>query len=416
MKGPFPGQVLTAVGLDANNGIYPVAYSIVEAENKSSWTWFLQYLGNDLDIDSNSYFTFISDRQKGLLPALSDVFPNVEHRYCLRHIQESMKVKWRGNLFKDMLWKCASATTIPQFNKLMEEVRKADPSLHEWLKDIPANSWSRSHFSGRAKTDVLLNNICENLNKQLVGGRDKPIITCLEYIREYLMKRIVDVHKVIAKSNGPLTPATRIFKEIQSEASQYIVIMAAANKFQVSGPWMDQCVVDVEKKTCSCRKWELTAMPCKHVVVALWNMSQNGIDVGVVEEWVDEVYWLDTWKKVYMNTIEPINGKELWTPSACPTTITPPKHHKQIGRPKKKRKKSAVELADKISKKGKLTRSGGTVVCSNYNQEGHNIRSCNAKATSSKKTGSSKKVGSKKTSSNKKVGSSKKAASQKVVS
>ncbi|XP_076929884.1 protein FAR1-RELATED SEQUENCE 6-like [Bidens hawaiensis] len=184
MKGPFPGQVLTAVGLDANNGIYPVAYSIVEAENKSSWTWFLKYLGDDLDIDSNSYFTFISDRQKGLLPALSDVFPNAEHRYFLRHIQENMKVKWRGNLFKDMLWKCASATTIPQFNKLMEEVRKADPSLHEWLKDIPANSWSRSHFSGRTKTDVLLNNICENLNKQLVGGRDKPIITCLEFIRE----------------------------------------------------------------------------------------------------------------------------------------------------------------------------------------------------------------------------------------
>lgn len=64
MKGPFPGQVLTAVGLDANNGIYPVAYSIVEAENKSSWTWFLKYLGDDLDNDSDGYFTFISDRQK----------------------------------------------------------------------------------------------------------------------------------------------------------------------------------------------------------------------------------------------------------------------------------------------------------------------------------------------------------------
>ncbi|XP_076957409.1 uncharacterized protein LOC143632877 [Bidens hawaiensis] len=174
------------------------------------------------------------------------------------------------------------------------------------------------------------------------------------------MKRIVAVHKVIAKSNGPLTPsATRIFKEILSEASQYIVIIAAANKFQVSGPWMDQCVVDVDRKTCSCRKWELTAMPCKHAVAALWNMSQNGIDVGVVEEWVDEVYWLDTWKKVYMNTVEPINGEDLWMPSACPTTITPPKHHKQIGRPRKKRKKSAVELANKISKKRKLTRTGG---------------------------------------------------------
>ncbi|GJW09040.1 hypothetical protein Tco_1571463 [Tanacetum coccineum] len=31
MSGPWPGQILTAVGVDANNGIYPVAYDIVEA-------------------------------------------------------------------------------------------------------------------------------------------------------------------------------------------------------------------------------------------------------------------------------------------------------------------------------------------------------------------------------------------------
>ena len=64
MKGPFPGQILTAVGVDSNNGIYPVAYAIVEAENRHSWTWFLQCLQDDLDLYSNSNFTFISDRQK----------------------------------------------------------------------------------------------------------------------------------------------------------------------------------------------------------------------------------------------------------------------------------------------------------------------------------------------------------------
>jgi hypothetical protein len=37
MKGPYPGQLLTAVGLDPNNGIYPLAYVVVEAENKESW-------------------------------------------------------------------------------------------------------------------------------------------------------------------------------------------------------------------------------------------------------------------------------------------------------------------------------------------------------------------------------------------
>ncbi|XP_076938294.1 uncharacterized protein LOC143606406 [Bidens hawaiensis] len=67
MKGIYPGQILTAVGVDSNNGIYPVAYAIVESENTNSWTWFLEILADDLDLTSNSNFTFMSDRQKVII-------------------------------------------------------------------------------------------------------------------------------------------------------------------------------------------------------------------------------------------------------------------------------------------------------------------------------------------------------------
>ncbi|GJX06077.1 FAR1-related sequence 10 [Tanacetum coccineum] len=78
MRGKYPGQMLTAVGVDANNGIYPVAYGIVESENQYSWTWFLTCLA--FDLFSNFNFTFITDRQKGLLPIIARLFPSVEHR------------------------------------------------------------------------------------------------------------------------------------------------------------------------------------------------------------------------------------------------------------------------------------------------------------------------------------------------
>lgn len=65
MKGPYPGQVLTAVGVDANNGIYPLAYAVVEAETTNSWVWFLEAIADDLELPTNNAnFTFISDRQK----------------------------------------------------------------------------------------------------------------------------------------------------------------------------------------------------------------------------------------------------------------------------------------------------------------------------------------------------------------
>ncbi|KAJ9564785.1 hypothetical protein OSB04_000751 [Centaurea solstitialis] len=107
---------------------------------------------------------------------------------------------------------------------------------HDWLNEIPPHTWSRSNFIGRAHSDVVLNNMREVFNRQLIDGRDKPIIMCLEYIREYLMKRIVNVKKVIEKSEGILTPtSTKLMDEVESQASGYTVLWSEGLKYQVNG-------------------------------------------------------------------------------------------------------------------------------------------------------------------------------------
>ncbi|GKB88972.1 heat stress transcription factor B-4-like protein [Tanacetum coccineum] len=224
MMGPFPGQVLVAVGLDLNNGIYPLAYVLVEAESKSSWCWFLQCLGDDIDLHPNLNFTFISDRQKG----------------------------WCRRAYKDLLWRVASATNVRDFEKCMLELKTMNAKAHEWLNKIPAEHWAISHFSGRAKSDLLLNNICEVFNSKIVRGRDKPMITLLEYIMEYCMKRIVNVQGVIDKYTGPLTPtATRIMESIKKEA--HLMKEMGIDRDSLTKYW--------EKSTCP-----TTLLPPKHHV------------------------------------------------------------------------------------------------------------------------------------------------------
>ncbi|KAJ0580612.1 putative MULE transposase domain-containing protein [Helianthus annuus] len=165
MKGPYPGQILSAIGVDGKNGIYPLAFAIVEAETINTWTWFFNILGDDLELPTRCNFTFISDRQKGLLPAMAKIFPIAEHRYCLRHIHENMKKIWRGDVYKNLLWRCASATSMPYYERAMEDIKAIDRKLYDWVKEILTTAWSRAHFPGRAKCDMLLNNICEVFNK-----------------------------------------------------------------------------------------------------------------------------------------------------------------------------------------------------------------------------------------------------------
>ncbi|GKA78772.1 hypothetical protein Tco_0785309 [Tanacetum coccineum] len=127
MKGPYPGQLLIAVGLDGNNGIYPLAYAIVEKE------------------------TTLIDKSY----CYGQCFFCAKHRYCRRHIHENMKKQWNGQAYKELLWICVATTTIPYFDRAMEELKEFNKECFEWLAKIPIHSWSRSHFSGRAKSDIL---------------------------------------------------------------------------------------------------------------------------------------------------------------------------------------------------------------------------------------------------------------------
>ena len=64
MKGEYPGQILTAVGKDGNNGVYPIAFAVVEAETKDSWIWFMKRLLDDIGSLRDEGWTFMSDQQK----------------------------------------------------------------------------------------------------------------------------------------------------------------------------------------------------------------------------------------------------------------------------------------------------------------------------------------------------------------
>ena len=64
LKGIVKGQVLAAVGRDANNQMYPVAWAIVKKESSENWAWFIQNLNDDLRIGLGYGWVIISDRHR----------------------------------------------------------------------------------------------------------------------------------------------------------------------------------------------------------------------------------------------------------------------------------------------------------------------------------------------------------------
>ena len=75
LKGPMKGELLSAVGRDANNQIYPIAWAVVEYENKNSWAWFLGHLQKDIRIPYGAEgWVFITDKQKVIGTTTYDMY------------------------------------------------------------------------------------------------------------------------------------------------------------------------------------------------------------------------------------------------------------------------------------------------------------------------------------------------------
>ncbi|XP_062015494.1 uncharacterized protein LOC133732053 [Rosa rugosa] len=189
IKGHHPGQLLAAVGIDANNRMFPIAYAIAEAENQETWTWFLYLLKCDLKIERDSSYTFITDKQKGLGNAISGWFPNAEHRHCVRHLYNNFKAKHPGEGLKQLVWNAARSSTVVWFNKHMADLRELSEGAWSWFQDKNPAQWSRAYFKDESRCDLLLNNLCESFNAAILPARDKPILTMLEKIRMDMMVR-----------------------------------------------------------------------------------------------------------------------------------------------------------------------------------------------------------------------------------
>lgn len=124
LKGYYGGQLLTAIGTDPNDQMCPIAYAVVEGETKETWAWFLDLLVHDLGgTRLCKTFTFISDQQKGLLPALNELLEGVDHRFCVRHLYNNFRKSYPGKKLKELMWRAAKATYKNAWEREMNEIK-----------------------------------------------------------------------------------------------------------------------------------------------------------------------------------------------------------------------------------------------------------------------------------------------------
>ncbi|KAL6553495.1 hypothetical protein OROGR_007337 [Orobanche gracilis] len=355
LMGPHKGVLLTAVGIDANNNIYPITWAVVGNECFDYWDWFLSVLKSDLHLVEQKEYTFISDKQKGLLQALDVHFKESEKRFCVRHLLGNFKrAGFTCEAYKSALWGAARASTVNSWDRKMEAMFNLDLMAVEWFKDKPPRQWSRSHFSTYPKCDILLNNGCESFNKAIKEARNMPILSMMDWLMEWSMKRLQQNRDHCkSKWKGKLCP--KIKNELQKNMDKKrgsIAIMSNENYFRVETNTGERVFVNLQQWTCGCRKWDLSGIPCSHACAAIIALDKNP------EDYVHNCYWVESYKKAYEPAVIPINGRLEWAKSGIQAPLTP-NEGRTSGRPTERRRLEPDEQPNKDKRKcrGKTNRS-----------------------------------------------------------
>ncbi|KAH7854285.1 hypothetical protein Vadar_012096 [Vaccinium darrowii] len=284
----------------------------------------------------------MSDKQKGLVEFVRNLYPNAEHRFCAWHLYNNFKQDFKGLVLKDILWKAATTTTLQSFTRAMKEMKDTDLGAYNWLSERPPVHWSRSHFSSYSKCDILLNNLCESFNSSILRARDQPIISMLESKRLILMETIKKKRTAMMRYIGVICPKVvkNIDKLINSEyAKGWIRRLCSNEDFDVAGPNGVQYKVNLPNKQCGCKKWEISGIPCIHAIAAMGFNNLEPLD------FVDDCYKVETYMRTYDNTMGPINGKDMW-PSIDNVSLLSPDVKKRAGRLKKARRREPEEPKD----------------------------------------------------------------------
>nr|KAJ0224806.1 hypothetical protein LSAT_V11C100035230 [Lactuca sativa] len=360
LKGICKGELLSAVGTDGSNKIYPIAWAVG---------------GNDNGI------TVMSGGHKGIMEAMKERCPEVEHRLCARHILAHFHKKFKGECYIKLYWRAVKATTIPKIEHAMEEIKSFDVGAYDYLIKRDPNCWSRAFFKVGMGCDAMENGVSESFNAAIEEARKKPLITMLEDIRVFVMERLymqkgkglgwdLAICPTIRRKLGKLKKLRRL---VVTNTFTYFLLWAS----YVSGYKQFEVVqcnerygIVLEKRECGCRGWQLTGIPCVHAICAISSLNLDP------EEFVAEWFTKSTFLRSYEYTIHPLNDSTLWPHMPIFHQILPPIRRRLPGRPCVKRKRDQAENELSGNTRHTISRVGVQHRCTISNETGHNKATC----------------------------------------
>ncbi|XP_028760035.1 uncharacterized protein LOC114718769 [Neltuma alba] len=361
LNSKYQGDLLSATAADGNDGIFPVAFAVVDAETEDNWRWFLQELKSALS--TSEQITFVADYEKGLKRSLAEIFEKCYHSYCLRHLSEKLNKDLKGQFSHEArrfmvndLYAAAYAPKMEAFDHSIENIKGISPEAYDWVMQSEPENWANAFFAG-ARYNHLISNFGHQFYSWVSEAHELPITQMIDVLRGKMMEAIYTQR---VESNQWMTKLTPSKEEmLQSESSvarSFQVLLLQGSTFEVRGESVE--IVDVDHWDCSCKRWQIYGLPCCHAIAVIECIGRNPYD------YCSRYFSVENYRLTYAESIHPVPSVDRPVfDSGTIVAVTPPPTKRPPGRPKMKQ----AESVDIIKRQ---------LQCSNCKGLGHNKKTC----------------------------------------
>lgn len=386
LKSRWGGILYVASVKTGCDEIYPVAFAIMkENENAAGWLWFLENLHNSIPLlvsehprtrVMSKYFSFISDRQKGLIPSLLQAFPDNHCCYCAIHIARNTESSVGKGVAK-YVHALSCTFSHRKSAELMTKIEQKSPEARAYLEGIPPHQWKGTAWIDDEtlppRFGITTTNMSEATNSMLESARDCSWFECIDTILKKMMNRIVINREKHKGKSGVVENMLGILQKRWENCAGFQIVQIQENGtlFNITRQSRGRSepgrsfTIDIANKMCECGQWQEHCVPCVDAI-AYYKLHENRTIQYIMDNFVDIQYTYGNISELLKTNIVPV-CLETITFDGC--TLPPrPSKKRSTGRPKKVRIRKRSRWAHEPEK--------SSIVCSRCKEPGHNVRTC----------------------------------------
>lgn len=139
-------------------------------ENKDDWLFFLNCLIEGMSrIVQMAELVIVSDRDKGLLPAVAEKITHAHHSFCSVHIKRNVVARYHNGL-DGLAHKLPRATLPGDVEDILTGLRMAHAEIASYLEGIDKTCWITAHFPV-PRFGIVTSKAAESMNSSIADER-----------------------------------------------------------------------------------------------------------------------------------------------------------------------------------------------------------------------------------------------------